>query len=270
VSYDRSVGTTAMQKSHKKRRKKQSFKKYVAITFVAFLALAVSNYVVPKLTINENNPHQGISELKAALIDPLYVTEPNQAFTEELVKDLHEAGFKVDIYRGKDVTIESLKNLPSGYKLLILRMHSALDKNNELYLFTSEPYKKEKYTQEQYFRLIKEAYATNESQSVFAVNWGFVKRCMTTKFNKALVITMGCHGAYDPSISDEFFKRGATAYIGWDGDVSLFHSDKVTLYLIQTLYTEKLTLEQAIEKTTEQIGPDSFYDSMLKCYYAQT
>jgi hypothetical protein len=34
-------------------------------------------------------------------------------------------------------------------------MHSALDKNNELYLFTSEPYTKEKYTQEQYFRLIK-------------------------------------------------------------------------------------------------------------------
>lgn len=91
-------------------------------------------------------------------------------------------------------------------------MHSALDKNNELYLFTSEPYTKEKYTQEQYFRLIKEAYAINESQSVFAANWGFVKRCMTTKFNKTLVITMGCHGACDPSISNEFLKLVATYY----------------------------------------------------------
>jgi hypothetical protein len=148
--------------------------------------------------------------------------------------------------------------------------NDALDKNNELYLFTSEPYKKEKYTQEQYFRPIKGAYATNESQYVFAVNWDFVKRCMTAKFNKALVITMGCHGAYDPNISDEFFKRGTTAYIGWDGDVSLFHSDKATLYLIQTLFTEKPTLEQAIEKTTEQVGLGPFYEGMLKCYYAQT
>jgi len=81
---------------------------------------------------------------------------------------------------------------------------------------------------------------------------------------------MGCHGAGDPTIYHEFFKRGATAYIGWDGDVALFHSDKATLHLIQTLYTEELTLEQAIEKTTEQIGSDPSYDSILKYYYAQT
>lgn len=236
---------------------------------VAFSGFVIYN-VTPNPTANQDVGHQNTGQLKAALIDALYATEPNHLFTDTLVETLHNEGFTIDIYQGETVTVDLLKNLPSGYKLLILRMHSALDKNNELYLFTGEPYIKEKYTGEQYFRLVKEAYATNESQSVFAINWGFVKRCMTTKFNEALVIAMGCHAARDPTIYNEFFNRGATAYVGWDGDVTLFHSDKATLHLIQTLYTEELTLEQAIEKTTEQIGPDPSYDSMLKCYYAQT
>jgi len=236
---------------------------------IAFCGFVIYN-VTPDPTTNQDIGHENTGQLKAALIDALYATEPNDLFTDTLVDTLHNEGFTVDIYQGETVTVDLLKNLPSGYKLLILRMHSALDKNNELYLFTGEPFVREKYTGEQRFRLVKEAYATNESQSVFAVNWGFVKRCMTTKFNEALVIAMGCHGTCDQTIYDEFFKRGATAYVGWDGDVTLFHSDKTTLHLIQTLYTEELTLRQAIEKTTEQIGPDPSYDSILKCYYAQT
>ncbi|MEA2090525.1 MAG: hypothetical protein U9O89_07220, partial [Thermoproteota archaeon] len=132
------------------------------------------------------------------------------------------------------------------------------------YLFTAEPYNKEKHVEEQYFYLAKKAYAFNESQPVFAVNWMFIKRCMTGKFNNTLVITMGCDGTLDPSMVDEFFNQGATAYIGWNGPVLPSHSDKATLQLIQKLYIQNLTRQQAVEKTNQQIGPDPSGNSILK------
>ena len=218
---------------------------------------------------NENDSVTSDNSFRAALIDALYSTHPNEEFTKSFNKTLSDAGFEVDIFQGTQVTVDFLKKLPKGYKLIILRMHSALGSNNQLYLFTAEPYSVGKYAQEQYFQLVKEAYATENSQPVFAVNWAFIKRCMTGKFNGTLVVMMGCDGTLDQLMIEEFLNQGAVGYVAWNGPVSLSHSDEAILYLTHLLYIEKMPLKEAVEKTNSQIGEDPNWGCILELYVPQ-
>ena len=67
-------------------------------------------------------------------------------------------------------------------------------------------------------------------------------------------------------MAQEFINQGAVGFIAWNGPVLLSHSDNATLYLVQALYVEKLVLEEAVGKTTTQIGEDPHWDIVLKCY----
>jgi hypothetical protein len=210
------------------------------------------------------DPQRKQSEATAALVDALYVSSPDNSFTSELVETLNQAGFSVDVYEGKNVTVDLLKTFTECYDLLVLRMHSAVHSETlGLYLFTAEPYSEKKYVSEQYFQLVKKAYAFNESEPVFAVNWMFIKRCMTEIFDNTTVVVMGCDGALDLSMAKEFFNQGANVYIAWNGTVLPSHSSKATLQLIKNVYIEKLTLQQAVEKTNKQVGPDPNSNSTL-------
>jgi len=240
-------------------------KKYVGTTLIIISVLILGFFALnTRVKENTDSHNTQPAELTAALVDSLYVSSPNNVFTSKLTETLNQAGFTVDIYQGEDVTVDFLKTLPENYDLLVLRMHSAVHSGTlGLYLFTAEPYSEEKHLNEQYFYLVKKAYAFNESEPVFAVNWMFIKRCMTTKFNGTLVIMMGCDGALDLGMAREFFNQGATAYIAWNGMVLPSHIDKATLQLIKNLYAENLTLQQAVERTNKQVGPDPNDNSTL-------
>jgi len=245
----------------------------LAVFIIVFSFVFVVSYYLLSASIGGNSNANQIQDLQqnqlddgllnAALVDALNSKSPNLNFTATLRETLQQEGFEVDVYPGEDVTVDFLKKFACGYELVILRMHSALSNNNELYLFTAEPYSAGKYVQEQYFRLVKEAYPTEDSQSVFAVNWGFIKRLMPGKFNGTLVVVMGCDGANDPWIAEEFMNQGAVGYVGWNGLVLLSHSDRAVLYLIQALYVDKLSLENAVEKTNSLVGVDPQWGSIL-------
>jgi len=245
---------------------------YTILTFLITISLVIlasyyiaTYFVGSTSSTDENGESSDVFSLKAALIDALYDTLPNAEFTTSLTETLREAGFEVDAFQGAEVTVDFLKTIPSGYKLVILRMHSALH-SDQLYVFTAEPYSVGKYPQEQQFQLVKEAYATEESQPVFAVNWGFIKRCMTGKFNGTLVIAMGCDGTRDPVIIEEFMNQGAVGYISWSGPVLISHSDTATLRLTEALYSEKLSVVEAIEMTNNQVGADPEHGAILEYY----
>lgn len=274
---DKRASTRRKAKGIKKNLADYKRRVRIVSTLVVFiiifsLAFAGSHYLLSTSIGGSPNANQtqGLQQnqldnglLNAALVDALYGSSPDFNFTTSLGKTLQETGFEVDVYQGEEVTVDFLKKFACGYELVILRMHSALSNNNELYLFTAEPYSAGKYVQEQYFRLVKEAYPTEDSQSVFAVNWGFIERLMADKFKGALVIVMGCDGANDPWMAKEFIDRGAVGYVGWNGPVLLSHSDKAVLYLIQALYVDNLSLEDAVEKTNSQIGVDPQWGSIL-------
>ena len=243
------------------------------VTFVLILSLvALFSYTLvdyfssSESAVSEDYDVSSGGLLRAALIDALYVTHPNVNFTRSLEETLGGLGFQVDVYQGEEVTVEFLKKLVSGYSLIVLRMHSALSSRNELYLFTSEPYSSGKYVYEQSYGLAKKAFATDPSQSVFAVNWGFIKKLMTGKFDGALVIAMGCDGALDPFIAQEFLNQGAVGYIAWNGPVLLAHSDETILHLVRALYIERLSMEEAVSKINYEIGEDPHWGTFLDCY----
>lgn len=220
------------------------------------------NTELNNLQPDNSSPESG---LRAALIDSLYVSNPNNQFTSNLTVTLNKAGFKVDVYQGRKVTVDFLKALPDHYDLLVLRMHSAVhSKTLGLYLFTAEPYDQEKHVEEQYFHLVKKAVAFNDTQPVFAVNSWFIKKCMNRMFNGTLVIVMGCDGTCDTSVAEEFFRQGAVGYMGWNGLVVPMYSDQAILRLIINIYFENFTLQQAVEKTNEQLNPDPSYNSTLE------
>jgi hypothetical protein len=201
---------------------------------------------------------------RAVLIDALYDASPNQLFTASLNRTLRDAGFEFCVCRGQEVTVDFLKRLEGGFSLVILRMHSTLSKDGELFLFTGEPYSSDKYVEEQSSRLVKKAHATESSQLVFAVNWGFVKVLMAGKFNGSLVVAMGCKSTCDSFMIREVIDQGAVGYVGWNGSVLLSHSDEATSCLVEDLYESKLPLREAIDEVNEKLGPDATEGATLE------
>jgi hypothetical protein len=204
------------------------------------------------------------SVLRAVIVDALSVDYPNASFTTGVRETLESVGFRVDIFSGGEVTVGFLKSLAAGYRIVILRMHSAVAVNNEVYLFTNEPYSADKYVEERGFGLVREAFATDGGQGVFAVNWGFVKRLMAGKFTGSVVVAMGCESGVDQALAEEFLNQGAVGFVGWSGPVLLSHSDDAVLTLTRCLCVDKLSISAAVEKATTLIGSDPTSGAVLK------
>ena len=208
---------------------------------------------------------------KAALVDQIALMNPDPEFTEQALAYLNEAGFSADVYEGEEVTVELFRTLPEkGYQLILFRSHSTNVLNEAIpggpvFLFTSEVYDKSKYVKEQLANRIGRAkilYGEN-SPLYFAIIAGFVRYEMVGHFDDTLIIIGGCQSLGTPDLAQAFIDRGASAVIGWNDWVDLSHNDQAILHLLRGLTTEKLTLEQAVRKTMNEIGPDPAYDSSL-------
>ena len=102
-----------------------------------------------------------------------------------------------------------------------------------------------------------------DSPLYFAIVAGFVRQDMKGRFEDTLIIIGGCQSLGTPDLAQALIERGASAVIGWDEWVDLSHNDKAILHLLRSLTTEKLTLEQAMRKTMNEVGPDPAYESIL-------
>jgi hypothetical protein len=231
---------------------------------------------------------------KAAIVDQLSLTSPNPAFVQEARSTLEEAGYAVDYYPGEQVTVELYRNLPrQGYKLLILRVHSALLKQDaaetagipqamledvltalgdNVFLFTAEPYSVARYPEEQEaLRVVPvRYYAGSPSFSrYFAIASDFVRSAMKGHFDQSTVVLMGCDGLTFDATAAAFIKRGAGAFVGWSGRVSADHTDAATERLLHYLLIEKRTPSEAVARTMAEVGPDPSSGSKLLVYPAE-
>jgi len=215
---------------------------------------------------------------KAALVDQIALTHPNPEFTDQALAYLREAGFSVDVYQGDEITIEFYRTLPTkGYKLILMRTHATNILNEKIpggpvFLFTSELYDKKRYVKEQLTNHIGRAkllydpstgLGRENSPSYFAIVAGFVRHDMAGHFDDTLIIIGGCQSLGTPDLAQAFIDRGAAAVVGWNEWVDLPHNDEALLYLLHGLTVDKLTLEQAVRKTMNEIGPDPAYNSIL-------
>jgi hypothetical protein len=241
----------------------------VKATFLALLLLILSS-CSPKQQVTPT-PTPEPEERKAALVDLITLTNRDPEFTEQALAYLGEAGFSTDVYEGEEVTVEFYRTLPTkGYKLILIRTHSTniLNENipgGPVFLFTSEMYDKSRYVKEQLTNRIGRARLLygEDPPLYFAIMSGFVRQDMVGRFDNTLIIIGGCQSLGTPDLAQAFIDRGASAIVGWNEWVDLSHNDEALLHLLRGLTAEKLTLEQAIRKTMNEIGPDPAYDSIL-------
>ena len=210
-------------------------------------------------------------QLKAAIVDQLSLTFPNQTFIETATNTLKTAGYTVDYYAGEQVTVEFYRNIPThGYKMLILRVHSVADifqGEQMVGFFTSELYSTARYVYEQLTDQIGcLGYYPGAQARYFGISQEFVKSSMNGRFDNTLVVMMGCNGLNNTRMAEAFIEKGAKVYIGWASSVSASYTDEATAHLLQHLITEKQTIKQAVDTTIEEVEPDQTYTCQLTYY----
>jgi hypothetical protein len=216
------------------------------------------------------------SEAEAAIIDQLYALQPNQEFIDDAMGILNGYGFEVDVYQGDEVNVDLYRSLPAyDYKLIIFRAHAGLLSHQEesqqvrreaTAIFTNEPYTTKRHVEEQQDGQLARARVAEGYPEVFAIGARFVKRSMEGQFEDTVVIMMGCNCIQLKDLAQAFVDTGASIYLAWDGPVALDYVDSATTALLQKLYSDGLTLEEAVAQTMAQEGPDPNYGAVLQYY----
>jgi hypothetical protein len=126
--------------------------------------------------------------------------------------------------------------LPSlGYNLIIIRAHQGGGQA----IITSQPYSPMEFQSEQQNGALAAADVDN-GPLYFAITPQFVSNDMQGMFSGATVIVMGCaalQGTQDLAVS--FLDKGANYFVGWDGSVTIIHTDIATVNMVQLLSTGK-------------------------------
>jgi len=251
-----------------KKKRRKGLSKKESLYGILFALVSVSILFIYFLLYSPLTQTSGASQFKAAIVDHLSLTSPNEAFVQTAINILTKARYVVDYYPGEDVNVEFYRNLPThGHSLIIFRVHSGLLKGMfaPLCLFTSELYSKTKYVYEQSTDRIGPVSFTAEPQKYFGILPNFIQLSMNGRFKNAAVIMMGCNGLTYTEMAQAFIDKGAKVYISWSEEVSISHTDQATLQLLEHLITEN----QRIKEAVNEISPDPTYDSKLD-YYPKT
>jgi hypothetical protein len=209
---------------------------------------------------------------KAAIVDQLSLTFPNPGFTEEATATLEQAGYAVDYFPGEEVTVDFYRRLPThGYEVIVLRSHADRlqtywegEEIDEVVLFTTEPFDGRKYLREEKRLTIARYHEGGEPY--FGIPADFIDESMLGEFDDTTIIMMGCEGLLSERTAEAFIEKGASAYVSWDDAVSASHTDAASERLLEHIYTDGLSAEQAVARTMVELGPDPTYGSELLVY----
>jgi hypothetical protein len=262
------LGTKAWIKAEKQKQSRIGLAIFLGLILLIVVPLTYYSYNI----LSRLNSQTITNELKpkAAIVDQLSLTFQNQTFIETATNILKQAGYGVDYYPGEAVTVNFYRNLPThGYKIIILRVHSALGWYGEppVCLFTSEPYSQDRFIYEQLTDQLTRAYynVSGEGKYYFGILPEFVRSSMSGRFENTIVVMMGCNGLTYIDMAKAFTDKGAEVYIGWYNSVSVSHTDTATIKLLQHYLIEKLTLKQSIQETFKEVEFDP-YKSLLIYY----
>jgi hypothetical protein len=224
----------------------------------------------------------GAGPKTAAIVDQLSLTQPNRDFAAKAGDLLRYAGYNVDYYPGEQVTVDFYRTLPlRDYDVLILRVHSGIvreirastgeeTRTEYVSLFSGEPYDETKYLDDRYPQVqvdrVSRATYYEGAPPLFGISPEFVKHSMRGRFDKTLVILMGCDGLRSTRAAEAFVEKGAGAFVSWSKAVSASHTDAATLRLLQHLVVDGLTLGEAVAQTSAELGPDPGYGAELRVY----
>lgn len=211
---------------------------------------------------------------KAVIVDQLELTHPGPQFISDARSTLSDAGYTVDYIAGDSVGVETYRTLAErDYDLVILRVHAGIttevdaetgEKSEEEYvsLFTNEEYDQSKYSEDQLNRLGRATY-TDGSGGFFGIGPEFIKN-IPGDFDGAPIILMGCDGLKSQKTAEAFLDKGAGSFVSWSDQVSGNFTDTATAKLLEKWLGGGMTLEEAVEATHDEVGPDPTYSGELR------
>jgi hypothetical protein len=237
---------------------------WITITKVLCVALFL---LIITLLYSWRSPGSSVDISRAAIIDGIGLTRPNPSFIGGVRGILEKKGLRVDIYAGKNVTIDLLRRI-GGYGLLILRLHSAVDpKYGFLYLFSAERFNEAEYEtrfgEERVSGAVRQG-ITFEGEEYFTLRADLLGYMNQGGLSGSTIILMGCNGTNSDHAIDKLFEMGVKAIIAWNGYVDLDYTDKTTLKLIELVYADGLSFEGAVKKIMDEYGADPIYKSKLE------
>lgn len=241
----------------------------VAAVVVLVAAGAVSAWFLLSSSDGDDGP------LTAAIVDQLSVTLPNPGFVQRATATLEQNGYKVDYYSGEETDVDFYRRLPAqGYDVIVFRNHAdrlrtiepSGERFDEVVLFTSEPYVRDRYVADQGANRLTIARYSRDGAPYFGISARFVADRMVGDFAGATIIMMGCEGLLTDTTAKAFIERGASTYISWDETVSVSHTDTAGERLLQLLLTDRLSPNDAVQQTMAELGPDPAYGSALVAY----
>jgi hypothetical protein len=264
----------------------------VAITFVVSILLIQNGEA--EIVAYDGPP-------KAVIIDQLYDEMPNEFFHQKATEYLEAAGYEVDIFTTKDVTLGFYKTLPEkNYKMVVVRTHGVTDSGNEKsLLFLGERYSEDRYITEQLLGNVEKAtpflelnFAQKEESSqwvivndtyrykktpvkvtatnsgeYFAIGPKFVNDVMSGEFSDTVFLLGGCSTAKNPSLVNSLISRGASSVVGWDDTTSSGDNDRYMLMYLKETLVNKMEEQKAVDYIMERYDMrDHKYYSNLKYY----
>jgi len=213
---------------------------------------------------------------KAAIIDQLHDIQPNPPLINGCKETLEANGYSVDVWQGKEITVDFYEDLPEyAYNLIIFRAHLGIlcmVNDSEVLpvettcLFTDESYSTARHVPEQMLDRVYEGVMLENYPSVFTIGPRFVKENMNGSFKDTAILMMGCSSLYSDDLAESFIKKGASLYMGWSATVTLDYVDTVISHIVAALCDEKLPLNRATSLIMRSSGPDPYYNARLKYF----
>jgi len=261
----------------------------IKILFVAVAVIIASITYVIFFQVGEAESFDNDGISRAVIIDQLYEDIPNDSFHDEAKKYLETAGYEVDIFTTKDVTVDFYKKLPQmNYKYIVIRTHGTDDKaDNDVVLFTGEKYSEDHYISEQLFGQVKKAtplleiayspsgslsdwvivndtyryqknsVATQETaeHEYFAISPKLVKDLMNGKFDDTTFVLGGCKTLANPSFAASLINRGASTVVGWDNTVANIDNDRAILLFLKYNLIEQYDMVKTLDMIHTNVNP---------------
>ncbi len=237
------------------------------ITILVTFGIMVSTIFIVSFSLYDNNDNNDQAViLKAAIIDQLYDDIPNENYHHKVTKYLEIAGYTVDLYTTKDITVDFYKKLPSmDYQFIVIRSHSLenLPKFSSGALFTGEKYSTDKHSVDQLSghvwkgvplvdRIINQTGWENlEDETYFLIGSKFVDEKMRSQFPDSVIVLGGCDTTSNKSLTKSLLARGASTVVGWDGLVNSDQNDIVILSFLEKVLIDKVEIKTAVKAAME-------------------
>jgi len=255
-------------KAKNKQNESKNFsrnKRLACVTIAIIAILVLTGFFLYHSPDQTNKP-------KAAIIDQLNSSQltgtsrfPNQTFIETAKEMLYKRFSEVDYY-SDNATVDQYRSLPSlGYRLIIWRVHSALDENHFIAICSSERYDSKKYNQYSLDQLTL-CNITGDPTLYFAITPTFVEECMIGRFEDTVIILMSCNGLKQEytKTAETFVEKGAKAWISWNGWIDPSDNDNAITLLLDYLVNKNNTISEAVYKVPSYF---SFYGLSTLDYY---